>query len=220
MKKLAVLVVALVMTTSLFAQEKPIRLGVFLGPNITWLAPDIEHFEGNGASMGFAWGLVTDVTLMENYYLTSGIKLNYFKGKIAAPVAAFGNLEQEFNMRYLEIPLALKLRTNELLPRMKFYGTIGLEAGVRIRAKSNISATVSGVVQETEKVDVKEITQPVICNLAVGAGMEFAVDDALDIVAGVSFHNGLTGALKSKKSNPIQYKAMPYYFSFDIAVLF
>ncbi len=211
MKKLIVFVVALVMATSVFAQEKPVRLGVFLGPNLSWLSPDMEGFESNGTSMGFEWGLMTDFTLMENYYLTTGVHLNYFKGKIT-PKGFGDNAEMVYNIRYVIVPLTLKLRTNELLPRFKFYGSLGMEAGVRIRAKADTPIE--------KKVDMKDYTQPVIGNLVVGAGAEFAVDEALDIVAGISFHNGLTNALKGDKNDIIKPKAMPYYFSIDLAVLF
>ncbi len=210
MKKLIVFVVALVMTTSVFAQEKPIRLGVFLGPNLSWLSPDMEGLESGGSSMGFAWGLMTDFTLMENYYLTTGININYFGGKIAPKVAK--DLELKYNMRYIMVPLTLKLRTNELLPRFKFYGSLGLEAGVRIRAK--------GEVNNGPKEDIKDSTQPFIGNLVVGGGAEFAIDEALDIVAGLSFHNGLLNALKGDYIANKKRKALPYYFSLDIAVLF
>ncbi len=225
MKKLIVFVVALVMTTSVFAQEKPIRLGVFLGPNFSWLSPDMEGVKSNGTSMGFAWGLMTDFTLMENYYLTTGININYFRGKLA-PEQGGDNLEMVYNMRYLMVPLTLKLRTNELLPRFKFYGSLGLEAGVRIRAKGDmpkLSMNEAGVVTITQdkKVDIKDYTQPVIGNLIIGAGAEFAVDEALDIVAGLSFHNGLLNALKQPKDmKGDKPKALPYYFSIDLAVLF
>ncbi len=154
---------------------------------------------------------MTDFTLMENYYLTTGININYFRGKLA-PETGGDNLEMVYNMRYLMVPLTLKLRTNELLPRFKFYGSLGIEAGVRIRAKADTSIE--------KKVDMKDYTQPVIGNLVVGAGAEFAVDEALDIVAGISFHNGLLNALKGDKNDIIKPKALPYYFSVDFAVLF
>ncbi len=224
MKKLLVFVVALVLTTSVFAQEKPIRLGVFLGPNISWLSPDMKDFESNGASMGFAWGLMTDFTLMENYYLTTGININYFKGKLI-PKGVGDEYEMIYNMRYVMVPLTLKLRTNELLPRCKFYGSLGLEAGVRIRAKGDMPVlSMSGntfTIERDKKKDIKDQTQPVIGNLVIGAGAEFAVDEALDIVAGISFHNGLLNALKKEKGEKGEKpKALPYYFSFDFAILF
>ncbi len=223
MKKLMVFIVAVLMVASVSAQEKPVRLGMFLGPNISWLSPDMENFESNGASMGFAWGLMADFTLMENYYLTTGLNMNYFNGKIAPKVNS-NTLEMAYHMRYIMIPVTLKLRTNELLPRFKFYGCLGLEAGVRIRAKADMPTFTDAlgniVIEGGDKKDVKDQTQAIIGNLVVGVGAEFAVDEALDIVTGLSFHNGLLDALKADKNDIIKPKAIPYYFSIDLAILF
>lgn len=207
------------------AQEKAVRLGMYLAPNVSWLAPDAQNYESNGASLGFVWGLMADFTMMEHYYISTGFKLNYFKGGLTYPDMVSdneGKMARTYNLRYLTVPFMIKMKTNELVPNTKFYGTMGLELGVRVRAKANDVFTASQLTEKNDKVDIEDNTQAVMAALVVGGGAEITLDESLHLLTGVSFHNGLINVLDGKNAvdGKIEHRAIPYYFSLDIALIF
>lgn len=220
------------------AQQKPFKFGFKLSPAISWLSPDAKNYEGNGSDFTFSWGLIADITLMENYYLATGFNVSYFSGKLKYPEIATletagvpmdytGEMQRNYHLRYIEVPMALKMKTNELAKNLKFFGQIGINTGFNIRAKSNdeFNGTnpITGKYSYGEnKVDIKEETTLVKASLLVGAGTEYVIDESVSVVMGINFNNGFTNILKGSNNvdSSIDAKAVPYYFELNLGVIF
>jgi len=87
MKKFTFLFIAVLGLQFANAQEdgegKSFRFGLRLDPSINWFKVDNEKkFESGGASVGFGWGLHTEIKLSDNASWTNGIGLFYDKGKV------------------------------------------------------------------------------------------------------------------------------------------
>lgn len=85
MKKFIFLFIAVLGLQFANAQDegKSFRFGLRLDPSINWFKVDNEKkFESAGASVGFGWGLHTEIKLSENASWTNAIGLFYDKGKI------------------------------------------------------------------------------------------------------------------------------------------
>ncbi|NOR87343.1 MAG: outer membrane beta-barrel protein [Bacteroidales bacterium] len=235
--KIKILIIAhiifIILSQSTQAQQKPFKFGFKLSPSISWLSPDSKYYENDGSDMSFSWGFIADITLMEHYYIATGFNVNYFRGSLSYPEATMhedinynGTLNRTYNLRYIEVPVTLKMKTNELVKKTKFFGLIGVNTGLNIRAKANDSF--SGKYNSTthtyseEKVDIKNETTLFKASLVVGAGAEYVVDESLSVIIGINFNNGFTNILKGNNSiyPEIEAKAVPYYFELNLGVIF
>ena len=215
------------------AQFKPFRFGFKVGPNLSWLAPDAEGYESNGISGGFSWGFVSDFAITENYFISTGFGMDYLGGKLEYPhsmkfdddtVSYTGDLSRKYNLRYLEIPLTLKMRTN-MFGRIAYYGKIGFGTSFNLKSKSkdefsyfDNGAKITEDFEEDIKDDIVFFHESII----FGGGVEYFVDESTSINVGISFKNGLTNVLKGENSvDPdIEEKANLHYFQLNVGVIF
>lgn len=235
---ISLLVVLMFLSFSAQAQQKPFKFGFKVSPAIAWLSPDAKSYEQGGSDFAFAWGFTADITLMEHYYLATGFNVSYFSGKLKYPhiveyesngfdMLYEGEMQRDYNLRYIEVPMALKMKTNELTNNLLFFGMIGVNTGFNIRAKAdekfNGESIIGGDYNYTEeKVDIKNETTTVKASLLVGAGTEYIIDESISIVLGINFNNGFTNILKGSNTvDPsIDAKAVPYYFELNLGVIF
>jgi len=171
---------------------------------------------------------------MDNYYLSTGFNMSYFQGKLVYPhaienedIVYDGSMNRTYNLRYIEVPLALKMKTNELIDNFQFFGLIGVNTGFKLRAKANDSYKgYSEIWSEyysysEEKVDIRDEAAAIKASLLVGAGTEYVIDESVSIIIGVNFNNGFSNILKGKNtSTGVEARAVPYYFELNLGVIF
>lgn len=235
-KNISLLFVAFIMiitTQSIKAQQKPFKLGFKLAPAISWLSPDSKHYESNGKDFSFAWGLIADITLMEHYYLGTGFNISYFKGSLKYPhqmtfndISYEGTMERTYNQRYIEMPLTIKMKTNILKDNFLFFGLIGFNTGILLRAKADeeFKGSYEGTTKtfSDTQVDIKNESTLFKTSLIVGAGSEYVIDESVSIIVGINFNSGLTNVLKGSNTvyPEIDAKAVPSYFELNLGVIF
>jgi len=215
-----------------FNQVKPFRFGVRIAPNIAWLSPDSENYENEGAVPGFSWGFLADITLTENYFIKTGFSLDYLNAKLSYPhqqiiddvtsAYTLGTLHRKYNLRYLEIPITLKMRTNQF-GKMAFYGEIGFGTSFNLKARSQDEFfPQDGSPSDQTENDIKDEIALVKGSLIVGAGLEFFIDESTSIITSLTFNNGLTNILKGENSvDPgITQMASLSYFQLNIGIMF
>jgi len=222
----------IISTLSSQAQQKPFRFGFKVSPAISWLSPDVKDYEQGGPAFTFSWGFVSDITLMEHYYLSTGFNVSYFAGHLKYPhsktlengTIVNGEMQRAYHLRYIEVPLAFKMKTNELTKNIKFFGLMGINTGFNIRAKANdvFKSTDSNAIESEDKVDIKNQTTAVKASLLVGAGIDYVIDESISLVIGLNFNNGFSNVLKGKNTTypDTDAKAVPYYFELNIGVIF
>src|SRR5690554_6308517 len=55
---------------------KTVSMGITFSPNVSWLRyGDDDSYDGR-AGLGFAYGLLTDFAVAENYYFSTGLLIN------------------------------------------------------------------------------------------------------------------------------------------------
>ena len=186
------------------AQEiNKLRLGLTASPSVNWLSPDNRNWEGDGSNLGIAFGLVADIVLVgnDNYLLHTGFNLSYTGGEVAFPTARLNDNDEwiatearaDYRLQYLDIPLAIKLRTNEI-GYVHYYGLFGATTGFNIRAKRDIEYTALDVTIEDE--DVSSDVSLMRASLLVGAGAEFKISGSTYLQLGISYQNGFNSVLK------------------------
>ncbi|MBK6893422.1 MAG: PorT family protein [Flavobacteriales bacterium] len=138
MKKVSAILCALALVvSSASAQDKSVRFGIKFAPNLGFFHPDTKELKNDGVRFGYTFGLMGDFMMgaNQNYAVSTGLFLNNVGGKTTFPYGN-ENLLTESKYQYIEVPITLKLKTNEI-GYMTYYGQIGFGAAFNIAAKSD-----------------------------------------------------------------------------------
>lgn len=230
--KYLVFLVLLLLASEGYTQVKPFRFGVKAAPNLAWMAPDSKDYDNEGAQPGFSWGFLADITLTDNYFVKTGFSVDYLNGKLSYPhqeildeVAGTytqGSLFRKYNLRYLEIPVTLKMRTNQF-GNTAFFGEIGFGTSfnLKARAKDEFVPNDGTPPLESEN-NIKDDIKLVKGSLIVGAGIEYFLNESNSLVGSVTYNNGLTNILNGNNAVDTEEKqrAIINYFQLNVGILF
>ncbi|MFT6845514.1 MAG: opacity protein-like surface antigen [Flavobacteriales bacterium] len=206
MKKKALLLLTLaVISTSIFAQDKKLRLGLTLFPTLNVFKPDVEAIEKSANGFGFSYGLLGDYSFGENYAFSTGLLINSTSGTLRYADRAFPDTdrsnnfaaitEADYNLKYISIPLTLKLRTNEI-GYITYYGQFGLGLDINIKATQDTETKYGNGQTLTDKeVDISDDIKLFRTALVIGAGIEYNISGNTAIQVGLTFNNGFSNIL-------------------------
>src|ERR1051325_7694083 len=134
MKKIFVISLFTVFALYTSAQEtksntQKFHFGLKAAPSLAWLKTDSKTLSSDGSKFGFSYGLITESNFADHYAFATGIDVTYRGGKFAQTMTdTIGNITKKnskINLEYVEIPLTLKFKTNEI-----GYFTYFLQVGV------------------------------------------------------------------------------------------
>ncbi len=247
--KLLTLILFIGIISNLSAQEsedRKFRFGLHFTPNIAWLNPSSDGYEKNGSSVGFSYGLSAEFFLAKNYLFSTGLSISKLGGNLSYvdyfydkdnDVYLLTQIDQSYNIKYIEIPFTLKLRTNEI-GYMTYYGNFGVKAGFNYSSNGDFDyKNVSGGISKSD-VDIKDDIKFFNSWLVVGIGAEYSISGNTAVMFGFTFNNGFLNALDNKlietdgNSVPVRnadgspkYKnksasATLNYFSLDLGIYF
>jgi hypothetical protein len=250
MRKLYCLALLLLTNTIIFAQSdfKSFRFGLKAAPNIAWLKPDSEGFSAERPALKFSYGLVTEFALSENYFFATGIQVATMGGSLNFPDSAFYYVGTEpnasvynlnrrrYNLQYVEIPLTLKMRTNEI-GYMRYFGQFGIDLGVRTQAKAadrvvefTAGQPSAGGEVLRDNIDVANDIQLFRAALHLGIGGEYTLTGNTALLIGVNYSNGFTNSLTRRSKtivdglgaepNRLNQNATTNYVALTVGILF
>lgn len=215
--------------------DNSVRFGLKLAPNISWQRPDVKGLTSDGSKVGYTFGLNMEfpVGANGNYRFATGLLLNNAGGKLkqdytyteaGSTNVLATELEQDLLLRYIELPLTMKLMTNEI-GYIRYFGQIGFGAAFNIRAKGDFDQPVidNGAVTgftKLEDEDIKDDIQPFKASLIIGAGMEYNFSGSTSIQIGVLYNNGFTNTLKDAELDGKTAKSFQDYLELNLAVFF
>ena len=200
---------------------KSFRFGIKVAPNLSFIHPDTKELNNSGSRFGFTFGLVGDFMFGadHNYAFSTGLLLNNVGGKTTFPYHSV-NLESETKYQYIEVPLTLKLMTNEI-GYVTYYGQIGFGTAFNIAAKSDYDTfDATGKVVRVTDEDVMSGTNFFKASLIVGAGLHYNFSGNTALMAGVTYNNGFTNILKDQKVGDTDLKAKLNYIELTLGVFF
>lgn len=222
MKKVSAILFVLALSTfTTQAQDKSVRFGIKVAPNFGWINPDTKELKNDGARFGYTFGLMGDFMIgaNQNYAFSTGLFLNNVGGKSTYP-SDKQNLITESKYQYIELPLTLKLKTNEI-GYMTYYGQIGFGTAFNIRAKSDFDTfNERGEIVRVTDEDIMDNTQLFKASLIVGAGLEFNFSGNTSAMVGVTYNNGFTNINKDIKVGDKELKAKQNYLELSLGVFF
>ncbi|MBF9236423.1 PorT family protein [Hymenobacter sp. BT683] len=216
MKKifLALLVFAASITTA----AAQVEIGLKVSPSLNNLraeSPSDKAFKNDGSQFGFGGGLVVDYFFGENYAFSTGLLLAGKGGTISyrdisAPSSStMTTATQKFNMQYLQVPLTVKLFTNEIAPDTRLYFQVGGSLNVPIGTRINSSKfyTDPATNGETKASDHVLFFD---ADALAAFGVEFQLAKSTKVFGGISYNRGLVNIdryfEKSRDFNDITIK--------------
>ncbi len=200
---------SLVVNLPILAQERSLKFGVYSAPSINWLKSQTSGLEVVSNSVSLNYGLITDFQLPGNdkYYLSTGINLQNYKYQLSYPGASLtsagiivnSSIAQELNLSYLEVPIGLKLRSDEI-GYSHLAGWFGFGTGFRLNSGYQQTEKFTEAGSEKELVanenDANSFTKGSKLNIKIGGEYERRITGETYFVAGVTFENGLTNILE------------------------
>jgi len=219
MKKRSLTLLFLSIVAFSFAQNSSqVRLGLTAHPTFGFLK--IENGKGGGLSTGFSYGLMSDFEFTENYSFATGLTVTTINGKGDVlnyqPYHALSSstnsaaYDVKFKMQYLEIPLSVKLKTDEVND-MKWYGQFGLTTNFRIGAKQDVK---SGNTTLADDVKATDQTKFLRAGMIIGGGLEYRLSGKTSLLTGLTYNNGLTNIAKNGQT------IKNHYVGLNIGVFF
>ncbi len=212
-------------TLSVSAQESDMddrrfRFGLMAAPNLGWISPTIQEFNKDGlqGKLGFSYGLMADYKFSNssNYLFSTGINFMSVGGGLREPFDTldintsndtnyyYGQVDRSYRMNYVNIPLLLKMRTNEI-GYMSYFGAIGLDVGIRTRAFVNDGYTWKSNNFISKQSDISFQQNISLFRLAVNlsVGGEFNISGNTNAYLALSYHNGFTNLFSNDPTNRI-----------------
>ena len=199
MKKifLALLVLAATISTA----SAQFEIGLKVSPSITSLRAEStskNNFASDGSQFGFSGGLVVDYFFGENYAFSTGLELagkggtvrytDYYNNGVGN-----GNAFQtsyKMSTQYLQVPLSVKLFTNEIAPATRLYfqvgGSLNVPIGTRINGSKFYTDPATGA--ETKAGDYVYFFD---ADALLAAGAEYTLSKSTKLFAGLGYHRGL-----------------------------
>ena len=202
-KKLLLFIIFSILATQIHAQYKPVLFGLRVGADLGWVKPDTEEYESEGVQMGFTWGFIGEFFLMENYAIATGFNVNFIGGEMSYPYVLMtpnfyplGTLYRKYNLKYIQIPLCLKMKT-DISDKFRLFGKIGLGTAFKLSAKATDDFVFYGGTESYPKRNIDEEVALMRESLIIGGGVEYKLKGStalmLELIYDNAFNNMLTG---------------------------
>jgi hypothetical protein len=218
--------------TATAQDNRNVAIGFKVSPNFTWTRIMEGAMENNGMGLGFSYGLMADINIAKNpnYWFSTEFIVTSAPTKInstdtvlwSKPISTGGipynDVNFSYNLQYIQIPLTLKLKTNEI-GNFKYWGQFGVAPSFLIQQKiktvadpgiysggskshnpnsgSNDNYDFKGDVNQNGSFqdDVRVARLP----LVLGAGIESKISGRTTFVAGLRFDNAFSDLFVDEK---------------------
>lgn len=189
--------------------DRKYRFGLQFSPDISWIKPDKTGYKNDGTKIGFSYGLSFEYFMTKNYLFSTGLTILNTGGAIKYTDDKIPLIEvtEDFKIKYVELPVLLKLRTNEI-GYLTYYGQFGFIAGIRFNSKSDLEYnSTTPTVLVTPVANFTDINAMNL-SLAIGGGVEYNISGNTTIMLGLTFSNGFVDQLKGDATANLNYVAL------------
>ena len=189
------------------------KIAARFSPGIAWMKPDSKYITNEGNVARFGFGISMDIHFTENYAFGTGFEVTRMGGSLSYlnsgrydGVDYVMSRTRDYRLQYVEVPLTLKLRTNEI-GYITYWGQFGIVPGLNINAKGDDNVdflydkTDTGwgetdrVSFSSEDEDIKNDVNIFRVGLLIGAGIEYSLSGNTALHVGITYNNGFTDVL-------------------------
>ena len=205
MKRILLTSIILGAVISINAQSPPIKFSVHVDPQFAWFNSDEESVEPDGSIFHLQAGLNMDYFFAENYAFSIGVGINNLGGNLLYSDSTEFSSKGEtlllepgqsvkMNLQYIDIPVGLKLKTEEL-----GYATFFFQIG--FNPMININAKVTSEEADMDKEDIRESVHLFNLGYHAGIGVEYKLGGSTAVIGGVRWTSGLTDVTDNDRAN-------------------
>lgn len=208
-KKLSCLVILVFISLFVHAQDPhKLRIGFQFTPEVTWLKSKSINLENRRSMIGFNFGPVFDYNFGSNYAITTGVIISRSRGSLfyedstkfnSRPDHLYSSaLTVDYNLQYIELPIAIRLKTNEI-GYMTYFGVFGVVPAINISASGEFDDPA-----EPEYIPEsfsKDVSLPNL-SMLISAGAAYSISTNTSAFLSINFYNGLIDVT----DNPKNYK--------------
>jgi hypothetical protein len=211
MRKAIILLLAIIAFQ--FANAQEFRFGLTASPEFNFAGVKADNVNNDGARIGFNYGFLADFTLgtNERYAFSTGFTHRLAGYNLSQEVPDTANpggkvsAHETIKLQYIEIPLTIRLRTNEI-GYITYYGQFGLVPGLLVSSRINqsyaspynddnrypklnfedkkIGKDLNGEDIDTENAGFFNLS------LHFGIGLEYSLGGATALMGGLYYNNG------------------------------
>jgi len=210
MKKHIILVTLLILVqVPVFCQ---VEVGVNVLPGISAnrvsAQSDSISFDNDGVGYKIALGLLLDFELKKNYYLSTGIY--WFPERVGIKAQYMDEVKtQSYNLQYIQLPLNLKLLTDEFSIDKKVFFQAGLAFEFKVDEKGeNLNDL---FIDKFNFYDIK---------LDFGLGLEMKVGQNTTLIIGITYYRGLVNVIKPDSFLKGDLKIKNDYYALNLGIKF
>lgn len=146
------------------------------------------------------------------YYIKDNEIVEPSDGKISTffnnnPSADFVRInERTYNANYVDIPLHLKMKTNEI-GSMTYFGEFGLDLSVKTKGRADDDGDNQS---SSNSLDLNDLTidsemQPLLLGLNFGLGTEYNLSGSTSIYGSLNFHYGFLNTVKKTSKHMVDW---------------
>ena len=199
------LIATAIFLSATFAQaqdDSKFDFGLKISPTYAWIKSDTKSsFKNDGGKIGFAYGLVANVNFAKNYALCTGVDVTYRGGKAKSVIDDSTSYASSLSLQYIEIPITLKLKTNEI-GYLTYFGKFGFAPGLNIKAKDGSQSVKSSIV-------------PFNASLIIGLGAQYSLGGKTALLLGLTYNNGFLDFVKGSTA-----KAETNFVALELGIMF
>ncbi|MBS3914758.1 MAG: PorT family protein [Bacteroidetes bacterium] len=197
------------------------RFGFKISPNFNWIKVMEGRMKSNGTGLGISYGIMADFNIGGNasYWLGTELIVSTTPGKIAAmdtlynsnvPGQPFTKAEFDYKLQYVQLPITLKLKTNEI-GNFVYWGQFGISPGFLIQNKVTTNTVEKFYEDGTTSHSPNSNSNDALdfdgngkkgafedniialrASMILGAGVEFQISGKTTASLGLRFDNGIT----------------------------
>ena len=188
----------------------------------------------DGARLHLGGGLVLDYFFGENYAFNTGLELVSKGGSINSvqtttrindvtfePITITSAANFKLGAQYVQVPIGIKLFTNEIAPDTRLFFLLGVEGGVLAGARADGSKTFKKAFHKIAQDDkVTKHINTFEAGVQVGAGAELLMGKSTKVFGGISYHRGLTNIADKTLYNDKDVAVQNNMFALDLGIKF
>ncbi len=227
-KFLPLFILSFVICFSSFAGD--FRFGLHINPALSWMKSDVKEISFGGMRPAFNYGVMFDYDFSDNYAFATGITIShnggaidYNQGGVLFP-ETFPNDSfppgsgVKYNLQHLEIPLGLKLKTNQI-GYITYFAQVGFNTRLNLKGVADVNTDDPNADINDEK--VKDDITLITLGWEVGGGIEYSLGGTTSFYTGIYFNNGITDIIDTEAvSGGAKGKVIVNYLALRLGVIF
>lgn len=178
------------------ASAQQFRYGANIAPSASWWIVEGDLYITSGNSIGFQVGGTIDLTLgeSERFAIQSGLNFTSAPGKFEQnpESPSFAGKAWDYSVKTIDLPIFLRLRSDEL-GKTVLFAQYGLTLGFTMASEVKIRDGKNG----GNEFDYESLNT----SLTMGTGIEYALNDNMDLMLTVFFQNGTKNMLISNAND-------------------